>query len=64
MQHAGGREVPIETKTQVGMRVGNRSWIVRSGRDYIDLAWARDQWRALVTTAMNLLVTHNVLKLL
>jgi hypothetical protein len=35
-------------------------WILREigwdGMDWIDLAQDRDQWRALVNTAMNLLV--------
>jgi hypothetical protein len=32
--------------------------------DWIDLAQDRDQWRALVNTAMNLLVPKNIGKLL
>jgi hypothetical protein len=34
------------------------------GMDWIDLAWDRDQWRALVNTVMNLRVPYNVGKFL
>jgi hypothetical protein len=34
-------------------------WIGRGGVDWIDLAQDRDQWRALVNTAMNLHVKLN-----
>jgi hypothetical protein len=35
------------------MNLGEIGW---NGRDWIELAQDRDQWRALVNTAMNLLV--------
>jgi hypothetical protein len=35
-----------------------------SGRDWIDLAWVRDHWRAFVNTVMNLCVPQNAGKFL
>jgi hypothetical protein len=43
------------------MDLRERGW---GGMDWIDLAWDRDQWRAVVYTVMNFRVPQNVGKFL
>jgi hypothetical protein len=54
----GGKARRKETTRKTEMHVGgyyyDGSQIGRGGRDWIDLAKDRDQWRALVDTSMNL----------
>jgi hypothetical protein len=53
MQHEWGRRGIRRWVDNIKMDVREIGW---DGRDWIELAQDRDQWRALVNTVMNLLV--------